>query len=409
MRQIGFLQVTPRLGVVARALLADQAVRLGHRHAQIDDEILGRQRVNFVFELLQPRQKFGALLARHARALVRQIRCDVAVGKHHFARRERGLDRGLRFQPVAGVEQRGKVRVHGGERAKFAIQKLRHELAEKAGIVGKADLRERHSPAAEFPGERFELRAFPGAVDSFEHDEFAAGRHGSDGQSSSRKRLVTSGSCPHARIAAMPDQTNAIAANLARVRERMARAAERAGRRADEVTLVAVSKTFPAEAIRAAYDAGLREFGENRVQEFESKRPKLADLDATWHLIGHLQSNKARRAVQLFDRVDSVDSLALAQKLDSAAAEYRQTPAGTDRSASRRRGDEERCRRGGIIGACRRSFNARRISNCAACSRFLRIQTTQSAPALTFGSCASLRDSLSRRLGRPVAAHFRWA
>jgi PLP dependent protein len=120
----------------------------------------------------------------------------------------------------------------------------------------------------------------------------------------------------------MPEQWTEVAANLARVRERMARASERAGRQAGEITLVAVSKTFPAEAIRAAYDAGLREFGENRVQEWEAKRLKLADLDATWHLIGHLQSNKARRAVQLFDRVDSVDSLALAQKLDSAAAEF---------------------------------------------------------------------------------------
>jgi PLP dependent protein len=119
----------------------------------------------------------------------------------------------------------------------------------------------------------------------------------------------------------MPQQTSAIAENLARVREQIARAAERAGRRADEITLVAVSKTFPAEAIRAAYDAGLRNFGENRVQEFEAKQPKLAGLEATWHFIGHLQTNKARRAVQLFDRVDSVDSLALAQKLDSAAAE----------------------------------------------------------------------------------------
>jgi PLP dependent protein len=111
-----------------------------------------------------------------------------------------------------------------------------------------------------------------------------------------------------------------IAANLDRVRERIARAAARAGRRVDEIKIVAVSKTFPAEAIRAAYDTGLRAFGENRVQEFESKRAKLADLaDATWHLIGHLQSNKARRAVNLFHRVDSVDSLSLAQKLDSAA------------------------------------------------------------------------------------------
>ena len=112
----------------------------------------------------------------------------------------------------------------------------------------------------------------------------------------------------------------AIAANLERVRERMTRAAERAGRRAAEITLVAVSKTFPAEAIRAAYEAGLRHFGENRVQEFEAKEPALAGLDAAWHLIGHLQSNKARRAAHLFDRVDSVDSPSLAQKLDSAAA-----------------------------------------------------------------------------------------
>jgi pyridoxal phosphate enzyme (YggS family) len=117
----------------------------------------------------------------------------------------------------------------------------------------------------------------------------------------------------------MPEQFSSIAANLARVRQRIMRAAERAGRRANEITLVAVSKTFPAEAVLAAYEAGLREFGENRVQEFEAKQPKLAHLDATWHLIGHLQSNKAKRAAQLFDRVDSVDSLALARKLDLAA------------------------------------------------------------------------------------------
>lgn len=120
----------------------------------------------------------------------------------------------------------------------------------------------------------------------------------------------------------MAPEANSLAAKLERVRERMARAAERAGRPAEEITLVAVSKTFSADAIRAAYQAGLRAFGENRVQEFESKQPKLSDLaDAVWHLIGHLQSNKARRAVHLFHRIDSIDSLALAQKLDSAAAE----------------------------------------------------------------------------------------
>jgi pyridoxal phosphate enzyme (YggS family) len=109
-----------------------------------------------------------------------------------------------------------------------------------------------------------------------------------------------------------------IATNLERLQERIKRAAERVGRRAEDVTIVAVSKTFPFDAIRTAYDAGLRHFGENRVQEWETKQPRVADLRATWHLIGHLQGNKARRAANLFDRVDSVDSLVLAQKLDAA-------------------------------------------------------------------------------------------
>jgi PLP dependent protein len=125
----------------------------------------------------------------------------------------------------------------------------------------------------------------------------------------------------HAKIAPVQEQISDVAANLARIRERIARAAERAGRRAEEITLVAVSKTFPADAVRAAYEAGVRDFGENRVQEMDSKRPKLADLSAIWHFIGHLQSNKARLATHLFDRVDSLDSLSLAQKLDSAARE----------------------------------------------------------------------------------------
>jgi len=119
----------------------------------------------------------------------------------------------------------------------------------------------------------------------------------------------------------MATEKSVIAENLERIRERVARAAGRAGRRVEDVTIVAVSKTFPFEAIRTAYDAGLRHFGENRVQEWESKQERVADLDATWHLIGHLQSNKARRAAGLFDRVDSVDSLGLAQKLDAAVAE----------------------------------------------------------------------------------------
>lgn len=108
--------------------------------------------------------------------------------------------------------------------------------------------------------------------------------------------------------------------NLAAVRERIAAAARRASRRPEEVALMAVSKTFPAEAIRQAYDAGQRLFGENRVQEFAEKAPALRDLgDAEWHLIGHLQTNKAAKAAELFAAVDSVDSLRLAEKLNAAA------------------------------------------------------------------------------------------
>lgn len=111
---------------------------------------------------------------------------------------------------------------------------------------------------------------------------------------------------------------SAIRENLLRVQERIEAAARRAGRRSDEITLIGVSKTHPAEAIREAYEAGLRHFGENRVQEWEGKHGGVEDLGATWHLIGHLQSNKAARAAKIFHSVDSVDDFALAQRLDRA-------------------------------------------------------------------------------------------
>jgi len=111
-----------------------------------------------------------------------------------------------------------------------------------------------------------------------------------------------------------------ITENVAVVRERIARAVKRAGRRTEDIALMAVSKTNPPENIRAAYGAGLRLFGENRVQEFAGKAEALRDLhDAEWHMIGHLQTNKAARTAELFHAVDSVDSLKLAEKLDAAA------------------------------------------------------------------------------------------
>jgi len=109
--------------------------------------------------------------------------------------------------------------------------------------------------------------------------------------------------------------------NLQRIQERIAGAAARAGRKAAEITLIAVSKTHPASAIREAYEAGIRHFGENRVQEWEGKRAETDGLAATWHLIGHLQSNKAARAARLFHSIDSIDDFAIAQRLDRAKAE----------------------------------------------------------------------------------------
>src|SRR6201981_1156575 len=108
---------------------------------------------------------------------------------------------------------------------------------------------------------------------------------------------------------------------VATVRERIASAAKRAGRTADDITLIAVSKTHSAEAIRSAFELGVRHFGENRVQEWEGKRNALQDLQAEWHLIGHLQSNKAAKAARFFHSVDSVDDSTLAQRLDRARSE----------------------------------------------------------------------------------------
>ncbi|MGA2098610.1 MAG: YggS family pyridoxal phosphate-dependent enzyme [Candidatus Acidiferrum sp.] len=113
----------------------------------------------------------------------------------------------------------------------------------------------------------------------------------------------------------------AIQENLLWIRGRMEAAARRVGRRAEEITLLGVSKTHPAEAIREAFEAGVRHFGENRVQEWEGKRGGVEGLQATFHLIGHLQSNKAARAAKLFQSVDSVDDFALAQRLDRARIE----------------------------------------------------------------------------------------
>jgi pyridoxal phosphate enzyme (YggS family) len=111
----------------------------------------------------------------------------------------------------------------------------------------------------------------------------------------------------------------ALAQRLAAVRQRIARAADRAHRNPGDITLLAVTKVFPATVIREGYELGLREFGENYVQEFEGKSPDVSDLaGARFHLIGHLQSNKSNRAAELFQVIQTVDSAKLALRLDAA-------------------------------------------------------------------------------------------
>jgi pyridoxal phosphate enzyme (YggS family) len=115
----------------------------------------------------------------------------------------------------------------------------------------------------------------------------------------------------------MPVST--VAERLALVQERVTRAAERAGRSPTEVTIVAVSKLFPTQTIEEAAAAGIVHIGENRVQEAAAKIPALRHLPVTWHMIGHLQTNKAKTALDLFDIIQSVDSLRLAEALSRRA------------------------------------------------------------------------------------------
>lgn len=116
---------------------------------------------------------------------------------------------------------------------------------------------------------------------------------------------------------ACPLLEDSLKQRLEQVEERIAQALARAGRRREEITLIAVTKIFPASVIRQGYEVGLRDFAENFVQEFEGKQPEVADLEgARFHFVGHLQSNKARRAAELFDAIQTVDTPKLARRLN---------------------------------------------------------------------------------------------
>jgi PLP dependent protein len=115
--------------------------------------------------------------------------------------------------------------------------------------------------------------------------------------------------------------TENLAKRLAKVREQIETAARKAGRSAGEITLIAVSKTHPAAVVREAIEAGAGVLGENKVQEAEEKIPEIGRARAEWHLIGHLQSNKVRKAVRLFDAIHTLDSIELAARLERICIE----------------------------------------------------------------------------------------
>ncbi|HEX8475004.1 MAG TPA: YggS family pyridoxal phosphate-dependent enzyme [Pyrinomonadaceae bacterium] len=116
-------------------------------------------------------------------------------------------------------------------------------------------------------------------------------------------------------------ETETLRARLARVRERIDASARRAGRVPEDVTLIAVSKTHPPELLREANAAGASDFGENRVQEAEGKIAEVGRTSARWHLIGHLQANKARRAARLFDVIHTLDSVSMVERLERLCIE----------------------------------------------------------------------------------------
>jgi PLP dependent protein len=122
------------------------------------------------------------------------------------------------------------------------------------------------------------------------------------------------------------DIHDAIAANIAGIRERIGTAALAAGRQPADVTLLAVSKTFGADHVRAAYAAGQRDFGENKVQEGLQKIGETAELEIRWHLIGHLQSNKAKKAAPAFAAIHAIESVDLLRRVDAAAADAGAAP-----------------------------------------------------------------------------------
>ncbi len=200
-------------------------------------------------------------------------------------------------------------------------------------------------------------------------------------------------------IASSKEFREQIADNIAEIRRRISEAAKRAGRNPNDIVLMGVTKTQPAERIIAAYEAGLRCFGENRVQEFAAKREQLSDLkDATFALIGQLQSNKVNKAIELFSAIHSIDSLRLAERINAAIEHSQKEPLPV--AIEINTGDPAKA------GLSPESPELEQILNAAPRLPHLRIQGLMTIPPFTpnpegarpyFRRLRELRDSIAAR------------
>ena len=232
----------------------------------------------------------------------------VAIAEYRAAGRQRRLDHLAQVLPPVGkVEQQLGQRL--SRRAVFA-QKHLAQFPAKFRAAWLAGHDKRYAPAHQLGFKKPQLQALSGSFDSLECHE------------SGRLQRLLQKTCLyyHSPIGILSFVTD-IAANLESIREQIRETAERAGRDPASVQLVAVSKTLPPEVVRQAAAAGQLSFGENRVQEAQEKIPALTDAGLEWRLIGHLQSNKARRAVELFNVIETIDSPRLATTIDRIAGE----------------------------------------------------------------------------------------
>ena len=234
--------------------------------------------------------------------LIRSRRIREAIAQHHVAFLQRRQDH---FADV--LRARSEIQQGFGTGIESLGPGIQHDVAQyvahgrAARLASQQDLA---AMAAQPPHGHVDLSGLTAAVQAFEGDE----------ESTQLERNHSMVSLQPMEIAA--DIAANIAANLAEIHRRIAAAEVRAARQPGSVQLLAVSKTFPPPPIREAYDAGQRHFGENRIQEFESKIAQMRWDGAVWHMIGHVQSNKAARAAQLFDVIHAVDSVSLARRLN---------------------------------------------------------------------------------------------